>query len=47
MISSKAFVKRKDLSKAVSLLEQAADLTPESKEILDRLAQVRALLSRE
>jgi tetratricopeptide (TPR) repeat protein len=47
MISSEALVKRKDLRKAVGLLEQAAGLTPESKEIVDRLAQVRALLSRE
>jgi tetratricopeptide (TPR) repeat protein len=47
MISSEALVKRKDLRKAVDLLEQAAGLTPESREIADRLAQARALLSRE
>ena len=47
MISSEALVKKKDLRKAVNLLEQAAGLTPESKEIADRLAQVRTLLSQE
>jgi len=47
MISSEALVKTKNLRKAVGLLEQAAGLTPESKEIVDRLAQVRVLLARE
>jgi tetratricopeptide (TPR) repeat protein len=47
MISSETLVKRKDLRKAIELLEQAAGLTPESQDVVDRLAQVRLLLSRE
>jgi len=47
MLSSEVLIKTKDLRKAVAFLEKAAALSPESKEIADRLAKVRVLLSQE
>jgi tetratricopeptide (TPR) repeat protein len=47
MIASDVLVKGKDFRRAKGLLEQAAGLMPESKEIVTRLAQIRAQLSQQ
>jgi tetratricopeptide (TPR) repeat protein len=47
MLSSEALIRKKDLRRAEDLLEQAAALTPDAKEILDRLEQVRLQLRQE
>jgi len=46
VISSESLIKNQDLKRAKELLEQAAALVPESKEIADRLDQLKAQLSR-
>jgi len=47
MISSAELVKRKDLKKAVGLLEHAVALAPNAREIAEKLVQTRALLASE
>jgi tetratricopeptide (TPR) repeat protein len=47
MLSSEALIKKKDLKRAEDLLKQAAALTPDAKEILDRLEQVRLQIQHE